>query len=82
MHTVNGGFGLAAGGTENPPSGVPSQLQPNPQAEQFGGSSGGIAPVAPPNGAPNLQQTVANSAGVGGLIPQGAVNYMKGGPNG
>lgn len=82
MHTTGNGFGLAAGGTQNPPSGVPSQLAPNPQAEALGGSSGGIAPVAPPNGAPNIQQTVANQAGVGGLIPQGSVNYMKGNGNG
>lgn len=75
------GFGLTAGGSTPPPTGVPSQLQPNPQAERLGGS-GGLAPVAPPNGAPNLQQTVANGAGVGGLIPQGSVNYMKGPTNG
>lgn len=81
MHTVNGGFGLAAGGSETPPSGVPSALQPNPQAEALGGS-GGLSHVQGPNGAPNLQQNVANQAGVGGLIPQGAVNYMKGGGNG
>lgn len=75
------GFGLTAGGSTPPPTGVPSALKPNALSEQLGGS-GGLAPMAPPNGAPNLQQTVANSAGVGGLIPQGAVNYMKGPNNG
>lgn len=83
IHTVNGGFGLAAGGAEAPPSGVPSQLMPNAQAEQLGGS-GGLTRASPPPmaGGPNIQQTVANQAGVGALIPQGSVNFMKGSSNG
>lgn len=83
IHTVNGGFGLAAGGAEAPPSGVPSQLMPNAQAEQLGGS-GGLTRASPPPmaGGPNIQQTVANQAGVGALIPQGSVNFMKGPGNG
>lgn len=72
------GFGLTAGGSTPPPTGVPSALIPNAQSESLGGS-GGLASVTPPNGAPNIQQTVANQAGFGGLIPQGSVNYMKGG---
>ena len=83
MHAVNGGFGLAAGGNTAPPSGVPDALRPNPQAERLGGS-GGLAPQTPPTGQPpNIAQTVANSAGVGGLIPQGSINFMaKGQGNG
>lgn len=82
MHTVNGGFGLAAGGSEKPPAGVPNQLIPNAQSEQLGGSGGLTRATPPVAGSPNLQQTVANQAGVGGLIPQGAVNFMKGPNNG
>lgn len=86
MTSTNGGFGLAAGGSTPAPSGVPSALQPNAQAEALGGSGGGVNISQPPTGqaggGPNIQQTVANQAGFGGLIPQGAVNYMKGGQNG
>lgn len=78
MHTGANGFGLIAGGSQAPATGVPNQLMPNAQAEQLGGS-GGLARSAPPvAGSPNLQQTVANQAGVGALIPQGSVNFMQG----
>ena len=86
MHTINNGFGLAAGGTEPAPSGVPNALIPN--NTPWGGNAGGTAPGASLSNSGlksaaqqpgNIGQAAANQVGVGGLIPQGAVNYMGGG---
>lgn len=81
MHTTNGGFGLAAGGSTPAPSGVPNALLPPPGSATPPGaglsnaanltlSNNGQAPA-------NIGQTVANNAGVGGLVPQGAVNFNQ-----
>jgi hypothetical protein len=87
IHTINGGFGLATGGGEPAPGGVPDALKPggsgNASALTAGAYSGaslsnaGLAGSSNGSGQPgNLGQTAANAAGVGGLVPQGAVNYM------
>jgi hypothetical protein len=88
IHTINSGFGLATGGSEPSPEGVPSNLKMGAGAMTAGaytGSQLSNAAIAGGGGvsgtAGNLGQTVANSAGIGGLVPQGAVNYM-GNPNG
>ena len=81
MHTTNGGFGLAAGGSTPAPSGVPQALVPPPGSATPPGaglsnaanltlSNNGQAPA-------NIGQSVANNAGVGGLVPQGAVNFNQ-----
>lgn len=89
MHTTNGGFGLATGGSEAAPSGVPNALIPN--NTPWGGNAGGTAPGASLSDQSlksaasqpgNVGQAVANQVGVGGLIPQGAVNFMGAGGNG
>lgn len=79
IHSINGGFGLAAGGHEPSPSGVPDILRPpgSPTAGAYAGSLSDAALQSNGGGNPgNLGQTVANQAGVGGLVPQGAVDYM------
>lgn len=85
FHTINNGFGLAYGGHEPSPGGVPDVLRPpgtaplptagdyasslsNAALQSSGGSTTG-----------NLGQAAANQAGVGGLVPQGAVDYMGNG---
>jgi hypothetical protein len=82
IHTINSGFGLATGGSEPAPGGVPDALKPGSGAMTAGAYTGAQlsnAAVAGGNASGqtgNLGQTVANSAGIGGLVPQGAVNYM------
>lgn len=82
IHTINSGFGLATGGGEPAPSGVPANLKPGAGALTAGAYTGAqlsnaaIAGGQPASAPGNLGQTVANSAGIGGLVPQGAVNYM------
>ena len=81
MHTTNGGFGLAAGGSTPAPSGVPQALVPPPgSATPPGAGLSNAANLTLTNNgqAPaNIGQTVANNAGVGGLVPQGAVNFNQ-----
>lgn len=77
IHTINGGFGLATGGSEPAPGGVPDALKP-PSGSDL--SNAAVSNKQPASG--NLAQTVANSAGIGGLVPQGAVDYMGGSGNG
>lgn len=78
IHTINGGFGLATGGSEPAPGGVPNNLSGSSVTSgAYGGSLLSNAGVSGQQaGTGNLGQTVANSVGVGGLIPQGAVDYM------
>jgi hypothetical protein len=80
MHTTNGGFSLSPGGSEPAPSGVPGALLPNQPAPSVGSagqySALGGAPLAGYAQPGNLGQAAANSAGIGGLVTQGAVNYM------
>lgn len=84
MHTTNGGFGLAPGGSTPAPSGVPGALLPPgtqpPQGQNAApGATLSDAANANPSGnstVGNIGQTVANQAGVGGLVPQGAVDFM------
>jgi hypothetical protein len=81
IHTINGGFGLAVGGNpEAAPTGVPANLRPGGLAPNSGAalSNAAITSGNSTSTAGNLGQTVANSAGIGGLVPQGAVNYMGG----
>lgn len=81
MHTTPNGMFLQAGGQQPTGGGVPDALLPPGATPQQTGSAlsdsalGNSSSSSPGN----LGQTVANSAGVGGLIPQGAVNYMGGG---
>lgn len=81
MHTVNNGFGLAAGGSTPAPSSVPKALVPPPgSATPPGAGLSNAANLTLTNNgqAPaNIGQTVANNAGVGGLVPQGAVNFNQ-----
>lgn len=85
MHTSADGFSLIPGGQQGPSLGPPDALRANgvlpPQQSPFSLSDAGVASNSGSKPA-NIGQTVANQAGVGGLIPQGAVNYMGGGNNG
>ena len=83
MHAINGGFGIAPGGSTPAPKAIPpSLLNPGGGFNQPPSLSD-AAQATPQNGQQpgNLGQTAANAAGVGGLIPQGPVNFM-GNPNG
>lgn len=81
MHTVNGGFGIAAGGSTPAPAGVPNGLKaPAGSGASPGTNLSNAANLTlsnPTGGAPNIGQTAANNAGVGGLVPQGAVNFNQ-----
>lgn len=87
IHSTNNGFGLAYGGHEPAPSGVPSALLPPGggggmgmpgSAGNYAGSLSDAALSGRMGGMQigNLGQAAANQSGVGGLVPQGAINYM------
>jgi hypothetical protein len=82
IHTINSGFGLATGGSEAAPGGVPDALKPQGLMTSGADLSNAAVTSKQPAQQNNLAQTVANSAGIGGLVPQGAVDYMGGGSNG
>ena len=87
MHTINGGFGLAAGGSTPAPTGVPGSMIPpagsaTPPGANLSASASNQAGGAGTSTPGNIGQTVANSAGVGGLVPQGAQNFMGAPPTG
>jgi hypothetical protein len=82
MHLTNNGFGIAAGGSTPAASGPPAGLlppgsDPNQQPSYVPPSlSDAAAPSQGSTQQGNIGQTVANQAGVGGLVPQGAVDFM------
>jgi hypothetical protein len=82
MHLTNNGFGIAAGGSTpaaaGPPAGLlPPGADPNQSSAPSAPSlSDAAAPSQGTSQQGNIGQTVANQAGVGGLVPQGAVNFM------
>lgn len=82
MHATNGGFGLAQGGSTPAPGTPPPALSPQAQGNLAANPSPGAQlsannSAATPSQPGNIGQTVANQAGVGGIIPQGAINFMR-----